>query len=158
MSEAPQNAPGGGGDLPPFDWDHVHPGQRFSHEFDLTPEMVEEYARGVDDETGWWRGDSPFGGPVAPPFMLSHLLAKVTSSAFANTSGRVHTSSSTQVLEPVRVPQRIRLEGEVSEKFVKRGRRYFRVTCRAFDEAGQELIHEDRTSLFSLAQVEGGGS
>ena len=142
-------------DKPPFDWDHVQIGQRFSYDLDLTPDLVAEYTRGVDDETEWYRGDSPFGGPVAPPFMLSHLLAKVTSNHFASTSGRVHTRSDTRVLAPVRVGQRIRMEGEVTDKFVKRGRRYFRLNCRAYDEAGTELIREDRESLFSLQKIAG---
>ncbi|HEX2172149.1 MAG TPA: MaoC family dehydratase [Dehalococcoidia bacterium] len=145
-------------DKPPFDWDHVHVGQRFANEFDLTPEMVAEYTHGVDDQTEWWRGDSPFGGPVAPPLMLSHLMAKVSANDFAPTSGRVHTSSSTQVVEPVRVGQRIRIEGEITEKYIKRGRRYFRMTCHAFGEAGNELLREERESLFSLQKVEGEGT
>lgn len=140
-------------DKPPFDWDHVAVGQTFALEFDLTPDLVDEYIRGVDDDTSWYRGDSPFGGPVAPPLMLSHLFAKVTSAHFANTSGRVHTRSDTQVLAPVPVGQRIRMESEVTEKFVKRGRRYFKVVCRAYNEAGQELIREERESLFSLQKV-----
>src|SRR3712207_9013618 len=49
-------------DKPPFDWEHVQIGQRFSYELDLTPDLVDEYTRGVDDETDWYRGDSPFGG------------------------------------------------------------------------------------------------
>lgn len=141
-------------DKPPFDWDHVQVGQHFEYSFDLTPELVAEYTQGVDDTNEWYRADSPFGGPVAPPFMLSHLFARVTSGHFAETSGRVHTRSETQVLAPVRVGQRIRMEGEVADKFTKRGRRYFRVTCRAFDESGTELIREERESLFSLQTVE----
>lgn len=139
----------------PFTWENVQIGQTFNLEFDLTPELVAEYTRGVDDATEWYRAESPFGGPVAPPFMLSHLFAKITSSRFVETSGRVHTSSQTQVLAPVRVGQRIRMEGEVVSKFVKRGRRYFKISCRAYDESGTEVIREDRETLFSLARVEG---
>ena len=42
-----------------------------SHEYEITPELVAEYAAGVNDRHSWYTGDSPFGGAIAPALILA---------------------------------------------------------------------------------------
>ncbi len=110
---------------------------------------MREFIWGVDDENPWYQRESPFGGPIAPPSMLSHLFAWVTLDTLGPTTGHIHAWSETESLNPAYVGSRIRLEGKIVDKFVRRGRRYFRMECRATDQDGRELCRETRESAFS---------
>ena len=136
-----------------FTWDDTEIGQEFRYEFDLTPELVREFSWGVDDQNPWYEQDSPFGRPIAPPYMLSHLFAWVTRDTLGPTTGHVHAWSDTEVLNPVFVGSRIRLEGKIVDKFIKRGRGYFRMECRAVDQDGRELCRETRESAYSYEKM-----
>lgn len=137
-----------------FTWEATEVGQEFVHELALTPELVREAAAAIDDASPWYQTASPFGGPIAPPYLLSHLFSFVTVSTLGPTVGHVHATSETEVLNPAFIGSRLRLTGRITDKFVRRGRRYFRMEFRAVDQAGRELCREIREQAFSLAKID----
>ena len=62
-------------------WDMVNVGDVLTRELHITPELVILYADAVEDYNPWyegWRmntwyipGESPFGGAIVPPLMVS---------------------------------------------------------------------------------------
>lgn len=137
-----------------FTWEGTALGQAFQYDFDLTPELVREFAWGVDDETPWYVEAEPFGRPIAPPYMLSHLFAWVTLNSLGPAAGHIHAWSETESINPVFVPSRIRLEARIVDKFIKRGRGYFRMEARAIDrDDGRILCRETRESAFSFEKI-----
>jgi acyl dehydratase len=137
-----------------FTWEGTELGQEFRFEFDLTPELVREFAWGVDDENPWYTtGGEPFRRPIAPPYMLSHLFAWVTLNSLGPAAGHIHAWSETESLNPAYVGSRIRLEAKIVDKFIRRGRGYFRMEGRAVDENGRELCRETRESAFSYEKI-----
>ena len=68
-------------------WDMVNVGDVLSRELHITPELVILYADAVEDYNPWyegWRmntwyipGESPFGGAIVPPLMVSHFVLSV---------------------------------------------------------------------------------
>ena len=95
-------------------WDMVEIGDELSRELEITPELVILYADAVEDFNPWyegwrmnsWRipGESPFGGAIVPPVMLSHFVLSVQ---FDHTKpfaiGSIHTFHDSEILAPIPV-------------------------------------------------------
>ena len=68
-------------------WDMVQVGDELSRDLHMTPELIILYADGVEDFNPWyeaWRmnswhipGESPFGGAIVPPLLVSHFILSV---------------------------------------------------------------------------------
>ncbi|MES2492457.1 MAG: MaoC family dehydratase [Pseudomonadota bacterium] len=116
-------------------WDMVQIGDELSRELEITPELVILYCDGVEEYNSWyegwrmnvWRinGESPFGGAIVPPLMMSHFALSVQ---FDHTRpfaiGSIHTAHDTQLLKPIPVGAKVRITTRALDKFEKRGRRY----------------------------------
>lgn len=129
-------ADGVGGSSEPY-WDMVTVGDELSRELHLTPELVILYADAVEDYNPWyeawlmntWRkaGESPFGGAVVPPLLVSHFVLSVQfdhTKPFA--AGSIHTFHDSRIVAPIPVGATVRIHTRAVDKFVKRGRRYVR--------------------------------
>jgi acyl dehydratase len=140
-------------------WDMVNVGDALSRELKITPELVILYADGVEDFNPWyegWRmntwqieGESPFGGAIVPPLMISHFVLSVQ---FDHTKpfaiGSIHTFHDTELLEPIPVGATVRITATAIDKFEKRGRRYVRHEVRVEDvETGVLYLREIRDIL-----------
>ena len=118
-------------------WDMIEIGATLSRDLTITPELVILYADAVEDYNPWyegwrmntWRitGDSPFGGAIVPPLMMSHFVLSVQ---FDHTKpfaiGSVHTMHETEILAPIPVGATVTIAATAIDKFEKRGRRYVR--------------------------------
>src|SRR6476620_12676817 len=118
-------------------WDMVEIGDTLSRELHITPELVILYADAVEDYNPWyegWRmntwhieGESPFGGAIVPPVLVSHFVLSVQ---FDHTKpfaiGSIHTFHDSEILEPIPVGATVRITAKAIDKFEKRGRRYVR--------------------------------
>ena len=137
-------------------WDMVNVGDVLERDLTITPELVILYADAVEDYTPWyegwkmntWRipGESPFGGAIVPPMMVSHFVLSVQ---FDHTRpfaiGSVHTMHETELLEPIPVGATVRIAAHAIDKFEKRGRRYVRHEIRVTDvESGTAYLREIR--------------
>jgi acyl dehydratase len=142
-------------------WDMVEVGDVLARELTITPELVILYADGVEDFNSWyegwrmntWRidGESPFGGAIVPPLMISHFVLSVQ---FDHTKpfaiGSVHTFHDSEIIEPILVGATVRISAEAIDKFVKRDRRYVRHLVKVEDVASGVLYFRETRDILSL--------
>ena len=146
-------------------WDMVEVGDVLSRDLHLTPELVILYADGVEDFNPWyegWRmntwhreGESPFGGAIVPPMLVSHFVLSVQ---FDHTKpfaiGSIHTYHDSRDPRPDPRRRHRAHPHEAIDKFVKRERRYVRheVTVTDVDNGTlyfsetRDILSRDRTA------------
>jgi acyl dehydratase len=141
-------------------WDMVSIGDVLSRELHITPELVILYADAVEDFNPWyegWRmntwhipGESPFGGAVVPPLLVSHFVLSVQ---FDHTRpfaiGSIHTYHDSEILEPIPVGATVRITTRAIDKFIKRERRYVRHEVTVEDVASGTLYFRETRDILS---------
>lgn len=141
-------------------WDMVNVGDVLSRELHITPELVILYADAVEDYNPWyegWRmntwvieGESPFGGAIVPPVLVSHFVLSVQ---FDHTKpfaiGSIHTFHDTEILAPIPVGATVRITTRATDKFVKRGRRYVRHEVTVDDVSNGTLYMREVRDIMS---------
>ena len=142
-------------------WDMVTVGDELSRDLHLTPELVILYADAVEDFNPWYEGwvmnkwyqpgESPFGGAIVPPMLVSHFVLSVQ---FDHTKpfaiGSIHTSHDTQIHEPIPMGSTVRVLTKATEKFVKRERRYVRHEVTVTDVDDGTLYLTETRDILSL--------
>jgi acyl dehydratase len=142
-------------------WDMIAVGDVLARELEITPELVILYADAVEDFNPWyegwrmntWRipGESPFGGAIVPPLMMSHFVLSVQ---FDHTKpfaiGSIHTFHDTEILAPIPVGATVRIAATAVDKFEKRGRRYVRHQVEVTDVASSSLYMRELRDIMSL--------
>ena len=142
-------------------WDMVEIGDELSRELHITPEMVILYADSVEDFNPWYEGwkmntwqipgESPFGGAIVPPLLISHFVLSVQ---FDHTKpfaiGSIHTFHDSEILEPIPVGARVRITTRAADKYEKRGRRYVRHEVEVVDVANGTLYFRETRDILSL--------
>jgi acyl dehydratase len=142
-------------------WDMIEIGSVLSRELTITPELVILYADGVEDFNPWYEGwkmntwhipgESPFGGAIVPPLMMSHFVLCVQ---FDHTKpfaiGSIHTFHDTEILAPIPVGATVRIDAKAVDKYEKRGRRYVRHEVTVEDVATGTLYMRELRDILSL--------
>ena len=142
-------------------WDMVEVGDELSRDLHITPELVILYADAVEDFNPWyeawkmntWRipGESPFGGAIVPPMLVSHFVLSVQ---FDHTKpfaiGSIHTFHDSEILEPIPVGATVRITARAASKYEKRGRRYVRHEVTVADVATGDLYLTETRDILSL--------
>ncbi|WP_293853551.1 MaoC family dehydratase [uncultured Alsobacter sp.] len=142
-------------------WDMIEIGSVLSRELTITPELVILYADGVEDYNPWYEGwkmntwhipgESPFGGAIVPPLMMSHFVLCVQ---FDHTKpfaiGSIHTFHDTEILAPIPVGATVRIDAKAVDKYEKRGRRYVRHEVTVEDVATGTLYMRELRDILSL--------
>jgi hypothetical protein len=142
-------------------WDMVAVGDEKSRELKITPELVILYADGVEDYCSWyegwrmnsWRiaGESPFGGAIVPPLLVSHFVLSVQ---FDHTRpfaiGSIHTNHDSEILAPIPVGATVRITTRATDKYEKRGRRYVRHAVTVEDVGDGTLYFRETRDILSL--------
>ena len=141
-------------------WDMIAIGDELSRDLTITPELVILYADAVEDYNSWyegwrmntWRipGESPFGGAIAPPLLVSHFVLSVQ---FDHTKpfaiGSIHTFHDTEILAPIPVGATVRITAKAIDKFVKRERRYVRHEVTVTNVASEALYFREVRDILS---------
>ena len=141
-------------------WDMVSIGDELSRELHITPELVILYADAVEDYNPWyegWRmntwnikGESPFGGAIVPPLLVSHFVLSVQ---FDHTKpfavGSIHTYHDSEIIEPIPVGATVRITTRAVDKFIKRERRYVRHEVRVTDVRNGTLYFREVRDILS---------
>ena len=94
-------------------------------------------------------GESPFGGAIVPPLLVSHFVLSVQ---FDHTKpfaiGSIHTFHDTEIFEPIPVGATVRISAWATGKFIKRERRYVRHEVTVADvTTGTLYLRETRDIL-----------
>jgi acyl dehydratase len=141
-------------------WDMVTVGDVLARELHITPELVILYADAVEDYNPWyegWRmntwnipGESPFGGAIVPPLLVSHFVLSVQ---FDHTKpfaiGSIHTFHDTEIFEPIPVGATVRISARAIDKFIKRERRYVRHEVTVEDVVSGTLYMRETRDILS---------
>jgi acyl dehydratase len=140
-------------------WDMVEVGDELARELHLSPELVILYADAVEDYNPWYEGwlmntwhkegESPFGGAIVPPMLVSHFVLSVQ---FDHTKpfavGSIHTYHDSTIHAPIPVGATVRIATRAVDKYVKRERRYVRHEVTVTDvETGTLYLTETRDIL-----------
>ena len=129
-------------------YDAVQVGEEFmSNDLLVKPEDVETFAYAVDDHHPWYFEDSPFGGAIGHPALLSNQALLMRHNKFVVPAG-LHAKMQFEFVEPVKVGMRVRSYGKVIDKYEKRGR-YYMVTEFATknEETGEVLTRGQFTQM-----------
>ena len=121
--------------LRPLEYDAIQIGEEFGPvDIVLDEHRVRSFAYAVDDFNPWFFYESPFGGPIAPPTLFSW-----DDPAFATLWGARYDLSTDRALAsryevrsfaPMKLGERVLLQGRYVDKYVKRGKGY---VVREFD-------------------------
>jgi acyl dehydratase len=117
-----------------------------NEEFGPITEMVDDYkvkkfAFSMDDYHPWYFGESPFGGRVGHAGILANDLLQLFTQVYdANTVVGLHTHEELWFVNPVFVPERVRLCGTYVEKYERRGKGYVVMEADARGEDGRVLL------------------
>ena len=142
-------------------WDVVEIGDELSRDLHLSAELVILYADGVEDFNPWyegWRmnswsikGESPFGGAIVPPLLVSHFVLSVQFDATRPFSiGSIHTFHDSELIEPIPVGTTVRITTKAIDKYEKRGRRYVRHAVTVTDVESGVLFFRETRDILSL--------
>ena len=142
-------------------WDMVEVGDVLERELHITPELVILYADGVEDYNPWYEGwkmntwyiegQSPFGGAIVPPMLVSHFVLSVQ---FDHTKpfaiGSIHTFHDSEIHAPIPVGATVRIHTRAVDKFEQRGRRYVRHEVTVTDVDTATLYFTEVRDILSL--------
>ena len=122
------------------------------HEYEITPELVEDYAAGVDDHHAWYSEASPFGGPVAPALILHSEVYRFGGWYLPNVYGNLHARQEWELFAPAMVSDAITTRSTIVERYVKRGRDFVVNEAQLFAPDGR-LLCRGRTHQSFLLDV-----
>ena len=142
-------------------WDMVTVGDVLSRDLPITPELVILYADAVEDYNPWYEGwkmntwhipgESPFGGAIVPPVLVSHFVLSVQ---FDHTKpfaiGSIHTYHDSTIHAPIPVGATVRITATAIDKYVKRERRYVRHEVTVTDVETGTLYFTETRDILSL--------
>jgi acyl dehydratase len=130
-------------------WENIEVGEEFGPvETAISDHDLKSYAYAVDDFHPWYVQDSPFGGRVVPPALLSIALFNLLYLKYDRGLVQgLHAREELQLFGPVVLGQPVKLCARVADKFRKRGEQYIVVEGHASDDRGRTLIRTTQAEI-----------
>ncbi len=130
---------------PVQDWARFTVGERFGpYRYEVTQAVVTALRTAVGD----WSLTSVGGEQVAPAMILTFPFLQLIESAYVPRPGVIHAEQEFELRAPVRVGATLTCTGRLTSMFLRRERRYFRVTAQAADERGTVVARSITTALY----------
>jgi acyl dehydratase len=107
------------------------------------------WAAQADDASEWYRGGSPFDGPIVHPAMLARDPISLLRHNFAR-KATIHAESDLSYLHAGRPDRDYTVYGNVADVYERRGNGYVVVDTLTVDEDGREIVRNRHTSLIRL--------
>jgi hypothetical protein len=85
---------------------------------------IAHHAAGTGDAHAWYRGESPFGGAVAPALLYHSEVYQDLSWYLPNIFGNLHARQEWELFHPMMVREAVRTRSTVVERYRKRDRDY----------------------------------
>jgi len=123
------------------------------HEYEITPELVAEYAAGLDDHHEWYSGPSPFGGPVAPALILHSECYRFGHWYLPNVWGNLHAKQEWELFAPMMAGDRVSTRATIVDRYLKRQRDYVVNEVQVFGSEGR-LLFRGRTHQSFVMEVD----
>jgi N-terminal half of MaoC dehydratase len=130
-------------------WENIEVGEEFGPiETVISDHDLKSYAYAVDDFHSWYMQNSPFGGRVVPPALLSVALFNLFYVKYDRRLVHgLHAREELQLFGPVGMGQPVTFRGRVADKFLKRGEQYIVVEGNATDDRGRTLIRTRQSEI-----------
>ena len=109
------------------------------YEYTLTPEFVDRHRRATDQ--------APYADAALAPVSILSADGVNLADKFWDISSSVHAAQQIEVLEIPRIGDTLAVKGYVTEKFVRKGRRYVVSTTTTSDSAGNVLARGETTGV-----------
>ena len=119
-------------------------------------EMVDDYrvkrfAFMMDDYHPWYFGESPFGKRIAQAGILANEVLQLFTQVYdPNTVVGLHTHEELWFVNPICVPERVRLYGQYVEKYERRGKGYVVMVANARGEDGRVLFRHRGVEILHI--------
>ena len=111
-------------------------------------DRVRAHAFAQGDYGSWYFGDSPFGGPIAQPLLLANDMLFLFYEAYnGNTAEGLQTHERLRWHAPVRVGERVRVEGGYVEKYENRGHGYVVMESEVRGQDGRPRLSHRGTEI-----------
>lgn len=123
-----------------------------SHEYEISPELVRDYAEALDDGNPWYTGASPFGGPIAPALILHSECYRFGRWYLPNIWGNLHARQEWELFAPAMVGDYVTTRAMIVDRYIKRNRDYVVNEVQAFGPDGR-LLMRGRTHQSFVLQV-----
>ncbi len=120
----------------------------------VTQEMVDTHCDAVGAEREWYKGDSPAGGPIAPPMIFINDLLAIYDENYKR-FGTIHAKLGYRFHKPVRVGETVHQKVTVKDLYVKREKGWIVSELAVTNEAGELLLTSSHTSVLSLTRKHG---
>ena len=135
-------------------YDTIEVGQDFGPSKYPLKERIARHLEAVENEHPWHRERSPWGPPVAPPSILGNAALRFLDSISPVPPGTLHAKHEIETTAALRVDRQPVGYGRFTDKYEKRGRRWFVFETRWRDETGLII----GKSKLTMAFLEEGGS
>ncbi len=124
-----------------------------SFEYEVTEEVVREYAHDWDDANPWYTEASPFGYPVAPPAVMAGLTGfRLLANKF-NARATIGAQTQHKNLGPLPVGGTMTTKGRIADKYVKRGLEYVVIESTSYDGEGRPFRQSTDHILLSMERA-----
>ncbi len=120
--------------------------------YPVTPDWVETYLLGTQDETPWYHDSSPFGGPVAPPTITNADFDRFLRANNYIMSGVIPTKTSQEYYASVPVGTTLVTTCTIVDKSERKGRDYITFEFVTTDEQGR-LLMKKRDTFLQLREI-----
>ena len=114
------------------------------HDYTIAAERIAEYMAGVDDQRGWYTGDSPFGAAVAPALILHSEVYAFGGWYLPNIFGNLHARQEWELFAPIMAGDDVTTRSTIIQRYVKRGRDYVVNEVQTYGADGR-LLNRGRT-------------
>lgn len=113
---------------------------------------VKKFAFAMDDYHPWYFGQSPFGCRIAHAGILANEILQLFTQVYdPNTVVGLHTHEELWFVNPIVVPERVRLQGRYVEKYERRGKGYVVMEADARGEDGRVLVRHRGIEILHIA-------
>ena len=139
-------------DKPDFVWENLEVGMTIGERSLLvTQAMVGAHCDAVGARRGWYTGESPAGGAIAPPMIFINDLLAIYDANYKR-FGTIHAKLGYRFHKPVRVGETVRQKVTVTDLYVKREKGWIVSELAVTNEAGELLLTSSHTSVLSLTR------
>jgi hypothetical protein len=124
-------------------WDEVVVGKKFGPlPYRLTEEVVQRFRKVTLANHPWFDQKSPYGYPIVPATLPAGDDFPLI---WADLPTGVHAKHTMRLHRPMAVGDQVSATGIVSEKYVRRGKRYFVLQYWLHDDAGRLVCENTGT-------------
>ncbi|MEX2081214.1 MAG: hypothetical protein WEC33_06325 [Dehalococcoidia bacterium] len=108
------------------------------HEYLVDAALVDRYISGTRDDNPWYRGESPFGGPVAPALLLhsEQYAFRLGDWYLPNLYGNLHIRQEWDLFQPVMLGEAISTHGMIIDRYIRKDRDVVVLEFSIFNQAG----------------------